>query len=128
MTAADISVETNDFDTLGGRLSRAREATDSTLAQVATRIGVQKKTLEGWECDRAAPRSNRLAMLAGILGVSPTWLLYGRGTSPMEDNPDFSAQSMEVQLDQLKSQREKISIKIQVMEATLREDEMKTSA
>ncbi len=70
MTVADLSVETNDFDTLGGRLSRARNAKNLSLAQVAELAGVEVKTFEAWECDRATPRSNRLTMLAGILGIT----------------------------------------------------------
>ena len=79
MNDADKTIENNDFDTLGGRLSRARDAQNSSLIQVAKMAGVETRTLKSWESDRSAPRSNRLAMLAGILGTTPTWLLFGRG-------------------------------------------------
>lgn len=81
--ATDISVKTNDFDTLGGRLARARAVQESSLSEIAELVGVEKKTLEAWEHDRSVPRSNRLTMLAGILGTSPSWLLFGRGASPV---------------------------------------------
>lgn len=71
-------------DTLGGRISLAREAARLTMAQAARRLGVQTASWNAWECDRAAPRSNRLAMMAGLLGVSPTWLLTGLGSGPVE--------------------------------------------
>jgi hypothetical protein len=44
-----------------------------------------------WECDRDEPRGNRLAMMAGLLGISPSWLLAGHGNGPSEDtSPDVS--------------------------------------
>lgn len=119
MTAADISVETTDFDTLGGRLSRARDAKNCTLDEVAELAGVEIKTLEAWECDRAEPRSNRLTMLAGILGVSPSWLLFGRGTSPSQETDQTNVDAIENQLDQLKSQHEKIGSAIENIEDSL---------
>lgn len=71
-------------DTLGGRISFAREAAQLTMAQAARRLGVQAASWNAWECDRATPRSNRLAMMAGLLGVSPCWLLTGLGGGPVE--------------------------------------------
>jgi transcriptional regulator with XRE-family HTH domain len=121
MTLADISVETNDYDTLGGRLSRARDAKNSSLAQIAKLAGVEEKTLEAWECDRAAPRSNRLAMLAGILGISPSWLLFGRGYSPAQESTSADIEPIEHQLDHLKSQLHDISSAIESVEASLRQ-------
>lgn len=73
-------------DTIGGRLSRAREAMGLSTAQLARRLGVKTATLSAWENDRAEPRSNKLAMLAGIVNVSPTWLLIGRGAAPIDEN------------------------------------------
>ena len=121
MTVADISVETNDFDTLGGRLSRARDAKNSSLVQVAELAGVEVKTLEAWECDRAAPRSNRLTMLAGILGTSPSWLLFGRGNSPTQESKPDKAESIEIQLNDLKFQLQKINTAIESVEQSVRQ-------
>ena len=71
-------------DTLGGRIVFAREAQDLTTSQLARRMGVKTETMQDWETDRAEPRSNRLLTLAGMLNVSPTWLLTGVGESPVE--------------------------------------------
>lgn len=73
-----------DDDTLGGRIVYAREAAGLETKEVAARLGVAAKTVMNWESDRAEPRSNKLSTLAGLLGVSPTWLLAGRGASPRE--------------------------------------------
>ncbi len=72
-------------DTLGGRIVQAREAVGLTSKEVAARLGVAAKTMANWENDRAEPRSNKLNTLAGVLGVSPTWLLAGRGAAPREN-------------------------------------------
>jgi len=45
----NIMTETPDMDTMGGRLSRAREAKSMTVGQVATRIGVKAQTISAWE-------------------------------------------------------------------------------
>ncbi len=82
MPSTDMTTKTGDFDTLGGRLSRARAFQNASLSDIAELVGVEEQTLEAWEHDRATPRSNRLTMLAGVLGASPSWLLFGRGASP----------------------------------------------
>ena len=69
-------------DTLGGRIVAAREAAGLTSKELSVRLGVATKTVANWENDRSEPRSNKLSMLAGLLGVSPTWLLAGRGNAP----------------------------------------------
>jgi len=77
---------TNDFDTLGGRIVRAREALNLDTQEASRRVGVTLETYENWEMDRDEPRANKLSMLAGCLSVSPTWLLYGRGKSPISES------------------------------------------
>jgi transcriptional regulator with XRE-family HTH domain len=72
----------HDFDTIGGRLTSAREAQSLSVSQLARRLGVKSKTMSDWETDRSEPRANRLVMLAGLLGVSPAWILTGRGDGP----------------------------------------------
>jgi transcriptional regulator with XRE-family HTH domain len=121
MTVAVLSIKTDDFDTLGGRLSRAREAKNASLAQISELVGVEAKTLKAWESDRTVPRSNRLTMLAGALGISVSWLLYGRGASPMEEADSNDVESTRLQLDQLKNQRQKISTEILDIEESLRQ-------
>lgn len=54
------------------------------MAQAARRLGVKTSTWQGWENDRAEPRSNKLLMVAGTFSVSPTWLLTGHGDGPTE--------------------------------------------
>ncbi len=75
-----------DAATFGDRLSGAREAAGMTQKQLAGRLGVKLGTLRNWEDDLNEPRANKLQMVAGLLGVSLTWLLTGRGDGP--EGPD----------------------------------------
>lgn len=70
--------------TLGGRISLSREAAGLTVDEAACHLGVLTESWSTWECDRGVPRANRLAMMAGLLGVSLTWLLRGVGAGPIE--------------------------------------------
>jgi ribosome-binding protein aMBF1 (putative translation factor) len=73
-----------DTSTFGDRLMGAREAAGLGQGELAKRIGVKVKTIKAWEDDQAEPRANRAGMLAGLLGVSLTWLLSGQGDGPAE--------------------------------------------
>ena len=68
-----------DISTFGDRLAGAREAAGMTQAQLAKRLGVKLTTMQSWEEDLSEPRANRLTMMAGIIGVSFSWLLNGEG-------------------------------------------------
>lgn len=74
-------------DTLGGRISFARECAGLSAPQAACRLGVMPESWNAWERDRDAPRANRLANMAGVLGVSLSWLLSGQGEGPHEADP-----------------------------------------
>ena len=65
--------------TFGDRLAAAREAAKLSQAELAERLGVTEHVIDRWETDAKEPRANRLSMLAGLLGVSLSWLLTGRG-------------------------------------------------
>ncbi|MBP2549542.1 transcriptional regulator with XRE-family HTH domain [Neorhizobium galegae] len=75
-------------DTFGGRISLARDALAFSLDDAARVIGVDAQTLRHWENDRAAPPPRQLAALAGVLAVSLSWLMTGRGHGP--DWEDFT--------------------------------------
>lgn len=68
-----------DHATFGDRLTAAREAQGQTQAQLAKRLGVKLRTVQGWENDTSEPRANKLQMVAGLLSVSMRWLLTGEG-------------------------------------------------
>ena len=82
----------DDAATFGDRLTAAREAAGLDVDGLATRLGVKVETLTAWEEDVKEPRANRLQMLAGMLGVSLTWLMTGRGDGlpppSEEETPD----------------------------------------
>ena len=119
MNPTDISVKTDDFDTVGGRLGRARDSMNLSAKEVAELVGVEEQTFNSWEGDQAEPRSNRMTMLAGVLGVSPSWLLFGRGTSPAQETSQDSLDAIKLQLNTLKAHHQKMGSVIDNIENAL---------
>ena len=76
-----VSVFATD-DTIGGRISLARDALDMSVEEASRIVGVTAESWQNWENDRSAPRANQLDMIAGALQVSLAWLLSGRGSGP----------------------------------------------
>ncbi len=76
--AATTDVDQSVSENMGERIAEARHRTGLSVAQFARRLGVKTRTLSSWERGMSKPRSNRIAMLAGALNVTPTWLLCGR--------------------------------------------------
>ncbi|NEJ83114.1 helix-turn-helix domain-containing protein [Rhizobium leguminosarum] len=69
-------------DTIGGRISLARDANGLSVEAAALAIGIAAGTWIDWENDRDAPFPDRLVMIAEALGVSLAWLVSGRGERP----------------------------------------------
>jgi transcriptional regulator with XRE-family HTH domain len=113
---ANIMTEAPDMDTLGGRLSRARDAKSMSVSEVAGRIGVKPQTIAAWESDRSEPRANGLVMLAGFLGVTPTWLMHGVGQSPVESSTGENALALGAEIQTLKEQHEQLGERIEQLE------------
>jgi transcriptional regulator with XRE-family HTH domain len=97
-----IFFDDNQDTTLGGRVFQAREATGMTVAQVVSRLGVRRATYMAWEADRSEPRANKLVALAGILNVSPTYLLSGLGrASPQPPKHQQIIDELRLNIEQL---------------------------
>ena len=108
--------ETGDGDTLGGRIWRARDATGLSTKELASKLGVRSDTISSWERDRAEPRANRLFMLAGVLGVTPAWLMAGIGRAPDDNAADASGDELRKQLDLVKKLHEQTAEAIAALE------------
>lgn len=91
-------------DTLGGRIVDAREAQELTTSQLARRMGIEAETLNDWETDRAEPQSRRLQTLAGMLDVSPAWLLTGAGEGPFETLTEAEMLQIRDSVDNMREQ------------------------
>ena len=106
-------------ETIGGRIVHAREAQDLSTAQLARRLGVKSSTLHAWETDQRTPRSNRLIMLAGILNVSPTWLLMGYGERPMDGLSQTEMEQIRSAAGRLRQQTLTLADDLKQLEARL---------
>ena len=62
----------------GKRIKHAREEMSLSTAQLASRIGIHRKTLECWENGGSEPRGYKLMKLAGVCQVPMIWLLTGQ--------------------------------------------------
>ena len=92
-----------DEDTLGGRIFKARDMSGMTIEDAAARLGVTLETFTEWENDRSEPRANKLTMLAGVLAVSPTWLLSGAGDGPDQSVVTAGLSELVNELDRLQA-------------------------
>lgn len=97
-----IFEQTPDNDTFGGRLYRARDAAGLTSRDLASRLSVNLVTVRAWESDRSAPTARRLTMMAGLLGVSLSWLLQGVGPGPAVEKQPEGDDALAGQLEKLK--------------------------
>ena len=94
MSDTETSWFAEEAATFGDRVAGAREAVGLSQEDLARRLGVKLKTVQGWENDLSEPRANKLQMLAGVLNVSIMWLLTGEGQGL--DAPDDSAIDQDV--------------------------------
>ena len=81
----------NESTLVGYQIVKAREAKGLSSFQLAKRLGVEEVTLLDWENERGSPRANRLAQIAGVLGVPLAWLIAGEEDKDVTeyDSPDL---------------------------------------
>lgn len=115
------AITRSDSDTFGGRLGRARESLGMDLDSLAAGVGVEMLVMQGWERDQAEPPASELVVLAGLLGVSPAWLIGGYG----EDvgGVDLDADGRAAKIDVLRQRRETIDREIARLESLDRGDD-----
>ncbi len=88
---------------VGARITRAREACGLSVDDLALRLGVRSETLTAWERGETEPRPNRLTTLAGVLNVTPGWLLFDCGEDPLESSGSAELHDMRRELAALKN-------------------------
>ena len=108
-----------DAATFGDRIVAAREAAGLEREDLAERLGVRLETLAGWEEDRNEPRADRARILAGLTGVSLSWLLTGDGDAPSDAAPETEAVIAE--LRRARDDLAAASARLDRLEARLRE-------
>ncbi|MDP2120591.1 MAG: helix-turn-helix transcriptional regulator [Hoeflea sp.] len=119
MTAHTHAEAFDDGDTLGGRITRARDLAGLTLSDAASHIGVTDETLGEWESDRSEPRANKIMTLAGVLGVSPAWLISGVGEAPQAPGMSVAVDEMSGEINRLRELALQITATVEVLESRL---------
>ena len=71
----------------GNRLRDAMANKGYSAADTARLIGVTEKTVKRWVAGNSEPRSNRMQMLSGVLGVPLMWLINGGAQFEQEVTP-----------------------------------------
>ena len=94
--------------TFGDRLAGARDALGLTQQDLAARLGVKLATVLDWENDLNDPRANKLQMLSGVLNVSMSWLLTGKGVG-LEVPENSVPEDIESILDEMRQTRSEMS-------------------
>ena len=94
-TPADLD---DDARQIGRRLAEARDAAGLTARELADHLGVKESTITKWESGERSPRGQRVSKLAGILGVSLSWILVGRGVEPSASVDDIVQLRAELRL------------------------------
>ncbi|MFJ6323702.1 MULTISPECIES: helix-turn-helix domain-containing protein [unclassified Rhizobium] len=107
-------------DTLGGRLSMARDAAGISLEKLAIELGVSEETMLAWESDRAEPQASALVTLSALFGVSPAWLMTGAGDGPADDSDERALDAVRNELSRLQTAHQEIG---KLIEATTRQIE-----
>ncbi len=95
--------------TIGTRIVEAREAQGLTLNEVAARVGMASRTLKNWENGATMPRPNKLQVLAGVLGVSMTWLLTGRDEFDTISDAPSRLERLEMKVERLTALQREMS-------------------
>ena len=105
-------------DTLGGRLSMARDAAGISLEMLASQLGVSEETMLSWESDRAEPTSSALVKMSALFDVSPAWLMTGSGDGPGEDSDQRALEAVRNELSRLRTAYQEIG---RLIETTTRQ-------
>lgn len=69
--------ETATKSTVGARLRVARKEANYTITRLARELGVDPRTVAGWQSGRSAPSFGRLIEISRLLKKPPSYFLDG---------------------------------------------------
>ncbi|MGA9278197.1 helix-turn-helix domain-containing protein [Ilumatobacter sp.] len=113
----DGSETLDDERHIGARLAEARSAAGFTQREIADRIGVKESTIAKWETGDTSPRGHRVSKLAGVLGVSISWILMGRGVEPNGGGSDI--ERIRADLDSVRARLDDVVNELAVLDQRL---------
>ncbi len=114
--AIAVCVETGDGDYVGGRIWRARDATDSLRRSLpASSVSAATPFPPGNE--HPAPSTGQSPVHAGrVLGVTPAWLMAGIGRAPDDKPQMLRGTKLRKQLDLVKKLHDQTAEAISALE------------
>ncbi len=75
ITMTQSATNANVDGLLGRRIKDARAERKFTIAHIAARMGVDPRTVAGWQSGRSKPSYERLILLAQILDKPPSFFI-----------------------------------------------------
>jgi len=108
----------DDAHHIGARLAKARTAAGLSQRGMADRIGVKESTIARWESGETSPRGHRVSKLAGMLGVSISWILMGRGVEPARDTAS-DIDRIRLELDSVRARLDDVVNELAVLDQRL---------
>lgn len=109
----------DDTEQIGQRITESRELLGDSVETLAERLGVTADTVEAWESGERPLRTNQMARVSGVLGISLSWLIMGRGIEPTAEPTDL--QSLRSDLAAARSRLDDVVNELTVLDQRLAE-------
>lgn len=92
---------------LGDRLRFGRERRGLAPVDVSKLLGVSENTLKRWESGKAAPRANRMPIIASTLNIHMRWLMSGQGDISEANDPGPTPRDLKL-LEEIQSIKQRL--------------------
>ncbi len=106
-------------NSLANRIVQARELANLSEEEVCRLVAVKPETYHHWESGASEPRINKLATLAGVLAVTPGWLLSGDDDhlNSVDDNEQIAL--FRLRIEQLSSLQTRVQVMLDELSCDL---------
>lgn len=106
-------------NSLANRIVQARELANLSEEEVCRLVGVKPETYHHWESGSSEPRINKLTTLAGVLAVTPGWLLSGDDDhlNSVDDNEQIAL--FRLRIEQLSSLQSRVQVMLDELSCDL---------
>lgn len=106
-------------ETLAERIQQARSLAQLTEIEVSRLVAVKPETYKRWESGCSEPRINKLTTLAGVLGVSPGWLLSGEEAQRGQLSDDQQLALFRNRIEQLSALQARVQVMLDELSCDL---------
>lgn len=97
-------------ESLADRIQQARATAQLSVMEVSRLMAVKPETYKHWESGSSEPRINKLTTLAGVLAVSPGWLLSGEDEQLSTLSNDQQVALFRSRIEQLNAMQTRVQV------------------